>query len=87
MQVTGDGLINVIGSTRRNEGIGGFYKGIVWAWGREGSYASIKLGAYAPVRDLLGAGKDCKIIFVVMIRRVWLHCMRQMDKEMPNVNE
>jgi len=27
-----------------------------WAWGREGSYASIKLGAYAPVRDAIGAG-------------------------------
>lgn len=30
----------------------------VFAWGREASYASIKLGAYAPVRDALGAGKD-----------------------------
>jgi hypothetical protein len=66
MQVTGDGLMKVIGSTGRNEGIGGFYKGIVWAWGREGSYASIKLGAYAPVRDLLGAGKDCKLILWTM---------------------
>ena len=31
-------------------------KGIPFAWGREGSYASIKLGAYAPVRDAIGAG-------------------------------
>lgn len=31
--------------------------------GREGSYASIKLGAYAPVRDALGAsGKDANFL-------------------------
>ena len=40
------------------EGASAFYKGIIWAWGRERSYASIKLGAYAPVRNALGAGKD-----------------------------
>ena len=46
-------------NTLRNEGPASFWKGIVWAWGREGSYASIKLGGYAPVRDALGAsGKD-----------------------------
>jgi hypothetical protein len=56
MQVSGDGLTKVVGSTLSKEGAGGFYKGIVWAWGREGSYASIKLGAYAPVRDAIGAG-------------------------------
>ncbi|KAL3893520.1 MAG: hypothetical protein SGARI_008128, partial [Bacillariaceae sp.] len=56
MQVSGDGLGTVIKSTASKEGLSGFYKGIVWAWGREGSYASIKLGAYAPVRDALGAG-------------------------------
>ena len=59
MQVTGDGLMTVCRSTLANEGVGSFWKGIVWAWGREGSYASIKLGAYAPVRDAMGAsGKD-----------------------------
>lgn len=41
-----------------NEGIGAFWKGIFFAYGRETSYTSIKLGAYAPVRDWLGAGKD-----------------------------
>jgi hypothetical protein len=56
MQVTGNGLVNIISSTAKNEGIGGFWKGIAFAWGREGSYASIKLGAYAPVRDAIGAG-------------------------------
>ena len=59
MQVTGDGLGIVVRNTLRNEGVASFWKGIVWAWGREGSYASIKLGGYAPVRDALGAsGKD-----------------------------
>jgi hypothetical protein len=44
MQVTGDGLGAIVANTMKNEGPSGFYKGIVWAWGREGSYASIKLG-------------------------------------------
>ena len=56
MQVTGSGLVSVAGNTLKQEGITGFYKGIAWAWGREGSYASIKLGGYAPVRDAIGAG-------------------------------
>lgn len=34
------------------------YPGLFFAYGREISYTSIKLGAYAPVRDALGAGKD-----------------------------
>jgi hypothetical protein len=38
---------SVIAGTMKNEGPGAFYKGIVWAWGREGSYASIKLGCVA----------------------------------------
>jgi len=58
MQVSGNGLGATIGQTYAKEGAAAFWKGIAWAWGREGSYASIKLGAYAPVRDALGAGKD-----------------------------
>ena len=61
MQVSGNGLGATVGSTFAKEGAAAFWKGIVWAWGREGSYASIKLGAYAPVRDAIGAGnKDCE---------------------------
>jgi hypothetical protein len=61
MQVSGNGLGATVGSTFAKEGAGAFWKGIVWAWGREASYASIKLGAYAPVRDAIGAGnKDCE---------------------------
>ena len=56
MQVSGNGLVQVFSSTLKNEGVGAFWKGIAFAWGREASYASIKLGAYAPVRDAIGAG-------------------------------
>jgi hypothetical protein len=41
-----------------NEGVFAFWKGLAFAYGRELSYTSIKLGAYAPVRDALGAGAD-----------------------------
>lgn len=58
MQVSGLGIGETVTSLVRTEGVAAFWKGIAFAWGREGSYASIKLGAYAPVRDALGAGKD-----------------------------
>jgi len=57
MQVSGHALGSTVTTTFAKEGIGAFWKGIAWAWGREGSYASIKLGAYAPVRDAIGAGE------------------------------
>ena len=66
MQVSGSGLGATIGGTYAKEGASAFYKGIAWAWGREGSYASIKLGAYAPVRNALGAGKDSPIYLKVV---------------------
>jgi len=56
MQITGDSLGMTVSSLVKNEGPLAFWKGIPFAWGREGSYASIKLGAYAPVRDAIGAG-------------------------------
>jgi len=56
MQVSGTSMGSTITSLVKTEGIPAFWKGIAFAWGREGSYASIKLGAYAPVRDALGAG-------------------------------
>ena len=58
MQVSGSGLHAIIEGTYAKEGASAFYKGIIWAWGRERSCASIKLGAYAPVRNALGAWKD-----------------------------
>ena len=56
MQVTGNGLIATTGALLRTEGVRALWKGIGAAWGREASYASIKLGGYAPVRDAIGAG-------------------------------
>ena len=58
MQVSGESIAHTVSTTAKSEGFSGFYKGIVFAWGREISYTSVKLGAYAPVRDWLGAGKD-----------------------------
>jgi hypothetical protein len=42
----------------KQEGIGAFYKGINAAWLREGTYASVRLGGYAPIRDALGAHEN-----------------------------
>uniref|UniRef100_A0A7S4MZA3 Mitochondrial carrier protein n=1 Tax=Odontella aurita TaxID=265563 RepID=A0A7S4MZA3_9STRA len=56
MQVSGNSLGATCSGLLKNEGVSAFWKGIAFAWGREASYASIKLGAYAPVRDALGAG-------------------------------
>jgi len=59
MQVTGNGLISTASSLLRTEGVLALWKGIPAAWGREASYASIKLGGYAPMKEAVGAsGKD-----------------------------
>jgi len=58
MQVSGLGIASTCSNLYANEGIAAFWKGLVFAYGREISYTSIKLGAYAPVRDALGAGQD-----------------------------
>jgi len=58
MQVSGGSIGSTVSGIASKEGAAAFWKGIVFAYGRELSYTSIKLGAYAPVRDALGAGKD-----------------------------
>jgi len=58
MQVSGNGIAQTVTAVLKEEGASSFWKGIVFAYGRELSYTSIKLGAYAPVRDALGAGGD-----------------------------
>mmetsp|Transcript_22190 Transcript_22190/g.46698 ORF Transcript_22190/g.46698 Transcript_22190/m.46698 type:complete len:284 (+) Transcript_22190:261-1112(+) len=58
MQVSGLGISQTTNSLYANEGLAAFWKGLGFAWGREIFYTSIKLGAYAPVRDYLGAGAD-----------------------------
>lgn len=56
VQVSQNGVIKTCSNTMRNEGLAAFWKGIPWAYCREGSYTAIRLGAYAPVRDAIGAG-------------------------------
>jgi hypothetical protein len=56
VQVSQNGVIQTCSNTMRNEGFAAFWKGIPWAYCREGSYTAIRLGAYAPVRDAIGAG-------------------------------
>ncbi|KAL7458485.1 hypothetical protein ACHAWC_010034 [Mediolabrus comicus] len=56
VQVSNEGIMATCSSTLRNEGLSAFWKGIPWAYCREGSYTAIRLGAYAPVRDAIGAG-------------------------------
>ena len=92
MQVTGDGLGVIVRNTLAKEGVASFWKGIVWAWGREGSYASIKLGGYAPVRDALGAsGKDgkqkriqmnlqCVVYFKVKRREAAVNILKESER-------
>eukprot|EP00565_Helicotheca_tamesis_P007023 CAMPEP_0185732874 /NCGR_PEP_ID=MMETSP1171-20130828/17809_1 /TAXON_ID=374046 /ORGANISM="Helicotheca tamensis, Strain CCMP826" /LENGTH=298 /DNA_ID=CAMNT_0028402477 /DNA_START=18 /DNA_END=914 /DNA_ORIENTATION=- len=64
VQVSHDGIIKTCSATMRNEGIAAFWKGIPWAYCREGSYTAIRLGAYAPVRDAIGAGSPDAPIFM-----------------------
>ncbi|KAL3915783.1 MAG: hypothetical protein SGILL_005482 [Bacillariaceae sp.] len=56
VQISESGVVQTCTSTMRNEGLTAFWKGLPWAYCREGSYTAIRLGAYAPVRDAIGAG-------------------------------
>jgi len=57
VQVSNLGVIQTCSDTMKNEGFAAFWKGLPWAYCREGSYTAIRLGAYVPVRDAIGAGK------------------------------
>lgn len=57
MQVSGAGIGTTVSEVMGSGGITAFWKGIPFGYGRELSYTSVKLGAYAPVRDMIGAGK------------------------------
>ncbi|KAL7474872.1 hypothetical protein ACHAW6_000820 [Cyclotella cf. meneghiniana] len=56
MQVSGGSIGGTCSAVMTNEGVLAFWKGLPFAWGRELSYTSVKLGAYAPVRNAIGAG-------------------------------
>lgn len=55
MQVSGNGIGQTVSAVLSEGGVTAFWGGLPFAYGRELSYTSIKLGAYAPVRDMLGA--------------------------------
>ena len=46
------GSVSVIA---KEEGVTAFWKGINAAWLRESSYTSLRLGLYAPIKELMGA--------------------------------
>jgi hypothetical protein len=48
MQVAGGSIGSIVSSIVKTEGYASFWKGLPFAFGRELSYTSIKLGAYAP---------------------------------------
>jgi len=64
VQINNMGVMKTISDTMKNEGIAAFWKGLPWAYCREGSYTAIRLGAYAPVRDAIGAGAPDSPIYM-----------------------
>eukprot|EP00640_Fibrocapsa_japonica_P002430 CAMPEP_0113938146 /NCGR_PEP_ID=MMETSP1339-20121228/4543_1 /TAXON_ID=94617 /ORGANISM="Fibrocapsa japonica" /LENGTH=282 /DNA_ID=CAMNT_0000941107 /DNA_START=100 /DNA_END=948 /DNA_ORIENTATION=- /assembly_acc=CAM_ASM_000762 len=64
MQVSSLGVGKTCSELIAKEGIKAFWKGIPFGYGRELSYTNIKLGAYAPVRDMLGAGEPNSPIYL-----------------------
>mmetsp|Transcript_1978 Transcript_1978/g.3360 ORF Transcript_1978/g.3360 Transcript_1978/m.3360 type:complete len:284 (+) Transcript_1978:109-960(+) len=56
MQASGGGIGSTVAGVMKNGGVPAFWKGLPFGWGRELSYTSVKLGAYAPVRNAIGAG-------------------------------
>lgn len=67
MQVTGLGINATVSGLVKSEGIPAFWKGLFFAYGRELSYTSVKLGAYAPVRDAMGAGKEAPMYLKFLV--------------------
>lgn len=53
MQVSGLSIRATASEIYSREGLAAFWKGLFFAYGREWSYTAIKLGAYAPVRNML----------------------------------
>merc|ERR1711957_848685 len=52
----GGSIGGTISAVMKDGGVLSFWKGLPFAYGRELSYTSVKLGAYTPVRNALGAG-------------------------------
>lgn len=58
MQVSGASIRTTVRDIYTREGVAAFWKGLLFAYGREWSYTAIKLGAYTPVRDALVSARD-----------------------------
>eukprot|EP00579_Thalassiosira_antarctica_P007354 CAMPEP_0201882594 /NCGR_PEP_ID=MMETSP0902-20130614/14296_1 /ASSEMBLY_ACC=CAM_ASM_000551 /TAXON_ID=420261 /ORGANISM="Thalassiosira antarctica, Strain CCMP982" /LENGTH=282 /DNA_ID=CAMNT_0048411167 /DNA_START=57 /DNA_END=905 /DNA_ORIENTATION=- len=56
MQASGGSIGATAAGVMKEGGVTAFYKGLPFAYGRELSYTSVKLGAYTPVRNAIGAG-------------------------------
>jgi len=56
MQASGGSIGATVSGVMKEGGVASFWKGLPFAYGRELSYTSVKLGAYAPVRNMVGAG-------------------------------
>lgn len=69
LQVSGDGsagtrnykalgLSGTITTILKEEGASAFWNGISAAWLREASYTSLRLGMYAPIKEVMGVNND-----------------------------
>jgi len=56
MQASGGSIGSTISGVMESGGVTSFWKGLPFAYGRELSYTSVKLGAYAPVRNIITGG-------------------------------
>jgi hypothetical protein len=61
------GVSGTVTTIAREEGIRAFWKGIPAAWMREGSYTSIRLGGYAPIKKAMGADKPDSGFFIKFV--------------------
>jgi hypothetical protein len=52
------GIRGTIQQIAKQEGVPAFWKGIGAAWMRESSYTSLRLGLYAPIKEVLNVKKD-----------------------------
>lgn len=56
------GIGGTISIVAKEEGALAFWKGIGAAWLREASYTSLRLGLYAPLKDIMGVKKDSNFL-------------------------